>query len=290
MAAACGVRLDGDQPPGPDANQPNPDAPGGPDATDGPPALGPWGMPALVAGASNTTLVEDDGTLSSTTLELVFSVVDATAGKKDLWTMKRTSVTAAWGPPSKLGFDTTTYSEETPRFSDDDLTLYFASDRLGGGPGLLDIYKSTRTAVGGTWTTPVLVPGVSTTLNDKWFMPCSGTSSYMMVFGASLGQGTLGSQPTASTPLNAAAPATQTGTFLSQDCKSIYFASNRSGTSKLYVATRASATGVWDPPQEVTTFAGTGGGQEDPWLSADQRTFVFASDVTGTKDIYISTR
>jgi hypothetical protein len=288
VTAACGVRLDGGQPSGPDADPSNPDAAVEPDAsTDGPAPLGPWGPPQRITAAASS-LIEDDASLSSTGLELFFSVVDAAANnKKDLWTMKRTSVTAPWGAPAKLSFDTTTYSEETARLSDDDLTLYFASDRPGG-PGLLDIYKTTRTAVGGAWSTPQLVPGVSTAQADKWFMPCSGTNSYMVIFGPEIGQGTLGAQPTVCAELSSAQ--TETGTFLSQDCKTVHFASNRSGTNKLYTSTRTAVGATWGAPQEVTTFSGVGGAQEDPWIAADSRTFVFVSDVTGSKDVYISTR
>jgi WD40-like Beta Propeller Repeat len=40
----------------------------------------------------------------------------------------------------------------------------------------------------------------------------------------------------------------------------------------------------------VVDFAGIGGAQEDPYVSADGRIFVFVSSVGGTKDVYITTR
>ncbi len=215
-------------------------------------------------------------------------MVDAAANnKKDLWTMKRTSVTAPWGAPAKLSFDTTTYSEETARLSDDDLTLYFASDRPGG-PGLLDIYKTTRTAVGGAWSTPTLVPGVSTTQADKWFTPCSGTNSYMVILGLEIGQGTLGAQP-----------AVCAGAELGADRdRPVPVAGLQDGPLRLEPQRHQQAVHVHADrgrrdvgrAAEVTTFSGVGGAQEDPWIAADSRTFVFVSDVTGTKDVYISTR
>jgi len=285
MAAACGVRLDGAQTPGPDGSQ-TPDAPeGDPDASTDPPGLGPWGTPRLVPGASSTTGSEDDGSLSSTALEMVFAIADPAANNaKDLYYMSRASATAAWSTPTKLGFDTTN-SEETPRFADNDLTLYFASNRTGG-PGALDIYKVTRTAVGGTWGAPSLVSGASTTASEKWYTPCGG--SYLVILGLDIGQGTVGSAPTVCAELSSAQ--TETGPYLSPDCKTVYFASNRSGANKLYMSTRTAVGATWGTPQEVTTFSAVGGAQEDPWLSPDLRTFVFVSDVAGTKDVYISTR
>jgi Tol biopolymer transport system component len=51
-------------------------------------------------------------------------------------------------------------------------------------------------------------------------------------------------------------------------------------------------TSPWQPPTPVVDFsiAGGNGNQEDPWMSADGRAFVFVRDAAGTKDIYVSTR
>lgn len=257
--------------------------------TDGPLVLGPWGTPQLVSGAGASTRAEDDGTLSSSTNELIFAIADANANNtKDLWYMSRPSPAGAWSAPVKLPFNLTGVSDETPRLSPDDLTLYFASGRTGG-PGGLDIYRVTRSAVGAAWSMPQLVPGVSTAGTDKWFVPCSTGNTYMTILGTDVGQGTLGSPPTVCTELNAAT-GSETGTFLSPDCRTVYFASTRSGTNKLYRATRPAIGSPFSAPELVTDFGALGGAQEDPWMSTDQRTFVFVSDKNGTKDIYISTR
>jgi hypothetical protein len=119
-AAGCGVRLDGADQPFPDGSTPNgPDAGtvDAPTTPDGPTVLGPWGTPALVAGASGAG-GEDDGTLSSSTLEMIFSIADPAANNtKDLFYMSRPSPTGAWTAPVKLPFNVTGVSDETPRFS-----------------------------------------------------------------------------------------------------------------------------------------------------------------------------
>lgn len=285
-AAACGVRIDGEQSPTPDGSQPTPDAPTGVDA-DGPAPLGQWGTPQLVPGAS-TTAIEDDPTLSAAATEMIFAVVDpAAANTKDLYYMSRPSATGTWTTPVKVPFNSTA-SDETPRFADNDLTLYFASGRAGGVGGL-DIYKVTRPSVGGAWGTPTLVPGVNSVGTEKWFMTCPGTNLYLTIVGTDIGQGVMGNAPTVCAELSSTA--TETGTLVSADCKTIYFASNRSGVNRLYVATRPSSASPFDPPDLVVDFVNNvGGNQEDPWLSPDQRTFVFVSDISGTKDVYISTR
>lgn len=258
----------------------------GPDAF----MLGPWGTPAKVTGAS-TAANEDDGTLANGGLEMVFAVADPADGNnKDLYVMTRATLTSPWGTPAKLPFSATGSSEETPRFSPNNKTLYFASNRAGG-LGLLDIYRVTRQTPGGAWSAPALVPGVNTAANEKWFMPCGMTNDYLVIQGGDLASGTVGGAgPTVVAELSAAAPANETGSFLTGDCLTTYFASTRSGTAKIYTSHRTSTTTAWQSPTPVDDFAAVGGDQEDPWLSDDGHLFVFVSNASGSKDVYISVR
>ena len=296
LLAACEARITGapdehgliDAGPGDDA----------PVTVDAAPVLGPWSTPVKIPQASSTTSAEDDVTLSSNTLEMIFAIDSGTNAGKDLYYSSRASTAAPWSTAVKLSFNSATQSDETPRFSANDKTLYFASGRAGNGN--LDIYSVTHASPDAmTWGTPQLLAAVSTTtLLEKWYMPCG--NEYFMVQGTAangtdLVVGTLGStnKPTPIAELNSAQ--NETGTYLSQDCLTIYFASTRpsaTSPSMIYKATRPSLTAAWQPPSPVIDFpiAGSNSGQEDPWMSADGRTFVFASDAAGTKDIYISTR
>jgi Tol biopolymer transport system component len=239
---------------------------------------------------AGTALQEDDATLSSTMLEMVFSIAnELDANRKDLWYSSRPSANAAWAPATKLPFSVTGYSDETPRFSADDKTLYFGTTRLGG-PGGLDIWKVTRATIGGAWGTPTVVAGPNTSLNEKWFMPCGSQGQYLVVQGGDLAEGILGGGAPVIVHELSDAMFSETGTFLTQDCLTVFFASTRSGTNRLYTAQRTAVTTPWNAPSMVVDFETLGGQQEDPWLSSDGRTFVFASDISGTKDIYISTR
>ena len=287
VLGACEARL---ADPGTTADGPagpNIDAPG--TTVDAPSAmLGPWGTPSKIPGA-DTAADEDDGTLSSTGLELVFAVVNAAdANRKDLYTATRATTSVPFGTPTLLPFSVVGSSEETPRFGPNDKALFFASDRAGGA-GNLDIYKVTRATIGGTWGTPALVPGPNTALLEKWFMPCGMNGDYIVVQGGDLAAGVLnGPAPTVIAELSS--PQAETGTFLTSDCLTIYFASARSGTTQLYTSHRTSTTGSWQTPTAVIDFASTGGAQEDPWVAADGHTFVFASNASGSKDVYISVR
>jgi Tol biopolymer transport system component len=251
--------------------------------------FGPWSTPTPIPGASTTTSNEDDCTLSSDTLDLIYSVATA-AGIKDLYEMQRASTTSAWGAPVKLTtLDTAMGSEESPRLSLDDKTLYFGRDG--------DIYQSTRTAIGGAFSAPTPVTAVNTTAYEKWLAVCQGGIAMVSrdngANGQDLFEGTLADGAmTPVTELNSTF--SEISTFLSTDCLTVYFASNRSGSTQIYTATRATPTGTFGTatlaPSPFSPADGTD--NEDAWISIDTRTFVFAGirGAATTKDLYISTR
>ncbi len=300
LAAACGARLSGNpaEVVGPDAAVADDAAI--PDMTSDATQLLAWSTPAKV-GPAATAAAEDDVTLSSDALEMIFAVqvTNATTNvtNKDLYYTSRPSIGAPWTKAVQVPFDTDA-SEETPRFSGDGRTLYFASDR--GTSGSLDIYSVKRQAAGNTtWEAPVAVEGVNTSATEKWFAPCTN-NHYVLVRGTGTGgtthlfEGTTGGgAPTAIASLNSPT-ASDTGAFLTQDCLTIYFASFRTTPEKIFTSHRATVTDAWPPPTPVDDFKlGTGGdNQEDPWLAPDSKTFAFASDAAGNgnKDIYLSTR
>jgi hypothetical protein len=290
LLVGCGASITGsgassDAASGDDAASP----PGGADAAFDAGPIGRWSTPGKVTPAA-TGSSEDDVTLSSDALELIFAV-EATAGK-DLYYTSRASKSDPWQlPATKLPFSASNTSEEAPRFSADDLTLYFASDRAGATT--LDIYVVRRPARGSSmWSLPSRLDAVSSEqLVDKWFMPCSN-DRYVMAQGpiggaTDLVEGIFGQGPP-SVAQALSSDDNDTGPFLTQDCLTIYFASNRSGASLIYTSHRDAVTDPWPKPAPVLDFpiAGTSDGQEDPWLSPDGRTFAFARN----KDVYLSTR
>jgi Tol biopolymer transport system component len=286
LLGACNARISSAP-----SNQATPDAPDAvPDGADDA-GLPAWSTPSKVPPAA-TTAGEDDGTLSSNLLELIFSVNGPDG--KDLYYTSRTSTSAPWmTPATRLSFNSDVESDETPRLSADDRTLYFASGRDGNGT--LDIYRVTRSDAG-TWGSPQALLDVSTTtLDEKWFMPC-GDGRYVMVQSSAEGDSDLvegvldGDAPIPIAALNSTA--NETGTFVSPDCLTIYYASARVRPLMIYRSQRATLTAAWRPPAPVTDFPieGGNGNQEDPWLSSDGRTFAFASDASGSKDVYLSTR
>lgn len=293
LLASCGAHISADQGAVQDAGATGDDGvpPAIPDAAGDAVMLGPWSPPATITVAA-TTAGEDDVTMSSNALEMIFAIA-GTAGK-DLYYTSRTAIGAPWKPIEKLPFDTSTTSEETPRFSGDNLTLYFASDQ--GTSGTLDIFAVTRPTTGtnAAWSKPQLITAVSGAGVDKWFAPC-GADRYAVVrdstnTGTDLYEGTLGGRgPQPIDVLNSAS--NETGAFLTQDCLTIYFASNRNTRTQIFVSHRTAIGQPWQPPQPVDDFKlGGADNQQDPWLSADGRSFAFASDANGNNDVYLSTR
>jgi Tol biopolymer transport system component len=244
--------------------------------------LGPWGTPSLVPGA-DSTVDEDDCTFNSARTELYFKRNDA--GDPNLYLMTRMSPTSAWNSPNPIGVLNSTVQEESPRLTPDDLTLYFG--RNG------DIYKAQRNTATDPWMAPTPVGPLNTADYEKWAAVCS--NGYVIVArqttanSTDLFEGTVsGGATMALTQLNS--PQADQGAFLSSDCLTLYFQSSRDGNFNIYKATRNNLNTQWTNPTALTDFNTATYAEEDPWVSTDQRTFIFSSNQAGNKDVYISTR
>ncbi len=252
--------------------------------------LGPWGTPAIISTAAAASANVDDCTMSSDTLDLLYAVQPNGASTKQLWEMTRASTTAAWGTPVERDELNIGTSEESPRLSLDNMTVYYGVDD--------DIYQATRQAIGGAFGTPTPVTVVNTGTLQKWLAVCDNdvvmisrsdpTTANMDLFEGTLSAGA----STVDTVLNS--PQNEISTFLSKDCLTVYYASSRSGETQIYTSTRTAVGQPWAPPTNaMPPFSSSDGtDNEDPWVSVDQRTFVFASVRGGgsTKQLYISTR
>ncbi|MBA3673325.1 MAG: PD40 domain-containing protein [Gemmatimonadaceae bacterium] len=249
--------------------------------------LGPWSPPIMFGGAATAT-AEDDATLAWTENELVFAKNDGAT--KHLYTMSRADAASPFGLPTLVPFSAAAdRQEQSPRFSSDNLTLYFASNRGGND----DIWMVTRPSVGGAWGTPTRILNTATAATEKWYVPCDG-DRYLMIRNID-GQGDIFEGVGTGTPTRVAelsSPVGETGTFVTQDCLEVYFASVRDTTNDLWKSSRSSIAAPWSAPVKVTDFNTATNNEQDPWMSADGRTFIFASDADGTddSDIYISTR
>jgi hypothetical protein len=246
-----------------------------------------WGPPEKVPGASDPTLDTDNETLNSTMTEMYFTIVDQsiTGTPKQMWMMTRATTADPWSTPSRFETVNTPVQTESPRLSPDDLTLYFG--RNGS------IYTTTRTAVGQPWAAPTALASVNTGGYAKWMAVCD--DGYFMLSrdnganGQDLYEGQLGEAGTNVAELNSSQ--SEISTFLSNDCLTANFASDRNGSTQMYTSTRASVSSPWSAPTMVTDF-GSGSTNKDLWISIDGNTAYFASIRDGAKlrSVYVSTR
>lgn len=291
---ACNARLGSTNGGGPDSSSPHADAARQIDSSGNniDAALGAWGTPAVIQGVDVAGVNQDDCTLNSTMTELYFKKPSAAGTDQDLYWMTRATVNDPWSAPQLLSQLDTTLNEESPRLSPDDTHLYFG--RSG------DIFVAARAQNGDPWGSPSPLAEVNTAAYEKWLAICDG-NYFMVSRGVTRADMTTdqdlflghmdGTDPgTVSNDLSATG-FSEISSFLSKNCMTAYFASNRSGQTMIYTATRNDPTQPFGQPAMYEYF-GTATDDEDPWESYDQHTFVFASvrDASTTKMIYESTR
>ncbi|MBL0216216.1 MAG: PD40 domain-containing protein [Myxococcales bacterium] len=245
--------------------------------------FGPWSAPQKVPGASSSTMEEDDVSGSHDGLELYF-----TRGTH-VSRMTRSSPTAAWSAPVLASINAADpVLDSTPRLSVDDLDLYFAStrDSVDTNP---DLFVAHRTDPQSVFGAPQQVAGINQAgVTDKWLSPCQG-GRYVLVRDEDMFEGVIGAgAPTILTGVNA--PGIETSPFLTPDCLTLYFSSDRGGTSDIFVTQRTSVSAAWAEPVLMPEASDPTSIEEDPWLSDDGRTFMFASTRDGTSDVFQLTR
>lgn len=113
-------------------------------------ADGSFGPAVLVTELSSTSN-ENDPSIRHDGLEIFFQSnrIGSIGTAFDLWVATRASTLDAWSTPVSLGATVNTASIDNNAYlSSDGMTLFFASDRLGGFGGV-DLYMTTRTKVRG---------------------------------------------------------------------------------------------------------------------------------------------
>jgi Tol biopolymer transport system component len=186
--------------------------------------------------------------------------------------------------------------------SADGLSLYFYSTREGG-LGNRDVWLSTRPDVGADFTAPTLVAGVNGPDDDHvpWLSPDELTMLWetnrpggVGGFDIWIARRAFRSDGFSSiAPLNAVNSASTEGrAVLGNDELSMYFASDRPGgmgSLDLWLATRSNAG---DSFSQLTNLASlnSSSSDSDPFLSADERELMFASDRDGRMRLWRSVR
>ena len=212
----------------------------------------PWGIPIEHGSWSDSDWNIIDIHQSYTTpdgLELYLSYNDLAGGygSLDIWVMKRESRSHQWGLPTNLGSVVNTeYDEMWPSLSPDGLELYFSGFSSGlarpGGFGHSDLWVTKRESIGEPWGEPVNLghdinsiaqdarPNISADglvlFFDSYRVGGQGAADLYMTrrrtiydpWGKAENLGPLVNSPAWDSPVD-----------LSDDCRTLYFASPRPG-------------------------------------------------------------
>ena len=273
-----------------------------------------WSDPMNLGLTINTTFNEQGPSLSNDELSLYFgSDRPGGFGGFDIWVSRRACTDCPWEAPVNLGLVINSAFDETgPGMSIDGHLLFFRSTRPGG-QGLGDICLSQRANPKDDfgWGAPVgLGHDVNTAAAEAgpeylqsaedgagnlYFnrAPPGGTADlyYASITrdGETRGPAVLISE--LSDPV-----ATDQGPTLRSDGREIFFFSTRPGGvggADLWTSTRRSVHDPWSTPVNLGLPLNSPASEQQPSLSGDGRTLVFASSRSGGfggTDIWMSTR
>jgi hypothetical protein len=268
-----------------------------------------WSEPVNVGAPINSQFVDAQPELSSDELSLYFvSNRPGGFGANDIWVSRRACLDCPWEQPVNLGTVINGSSGDGgPNLSNDGHVLFFGSGRPGG-LGAQDIYMSRRVDPNDDlgWAPAVnLGPGVNTA-------EVEGSASYVqdrlyfdrgdfLVGGGDIYQTVVTRDGEIREPAVLVAELSipniiDQSPTLRADGREIIFHSFRDGFeigSELWASTRRSVHDAWSPPANLGTRLNTAFLDQQPGLSHDGRTLLWASNRPGGLggvDIWISTR
>jgi hypothetical protein len=258
----------------------------------------PFGPVSAIA-AVDTPEREGGGALSFDGLRLYFNRASEPA-RHDILVASRASREAAFGPGARIAGLNTDANEAEVSISDDELTVFFHSNRAG----TTSVYVADRADRAGAFSNvrcavegcPMLVaPTVST----------DGLHLYAAALGASGASAIFASERASSVdPFSAPVELAQLSASgvdagypgLSHDGLELYYVRNgapgSAGCDELWVATRADIRSPFGDEHVVAELSSPAC-DGDPSLSADGTTLVFTSDRDGTaglEDLWITER
>ena len=214
-----------------------------------------FGTPTNLGPTVNSASIEGAPSVTADGLELYFECDRPSGfGSNDMWVTTRATTNDPWGEPVNLGPTVnTSYWDGASNISADGLSLFFASDRLGGS-GEPDLYVTTRATKDDPWGEPV---NLGPTLNSPYFED----GNYISADGLSL--------------------------YFSSRCAGGY------GDFDIWVTTRATLSDPWGEPVNLGPTINTSAWDFGPHITADGRTLLFSSGKPGGfggHDMYVTTR
>lgn len=131
-------------------------------STDAPAAI-PWRAPTLIPGLSVTNFGDSVPTLRDDLCEMYFA--SDRDGNQDIYVSKRNVATDPWGPPVPVPeLSSPTNTDSGPEISADGRTFWLARNTSANG---FEIMVASRTSLTAPWSTPTVIPELSSTLDER---------------------------------------------------------------------------------------------------------------------------
>lgn len=274
-----------------------------------------WSTPVNLGATVNSASGDMNATFSPDELSLyITSDRPGGVGLTDIWISRRECIGCPWGAPVNAGAPINSAAQDAgPRFSNDGHLLFFQSDRPGG-VGLGDIYVTRRTNTNDdfAWGAPVLLGGdVNTATGNEqaadylqsaedgranfYFNRQTGTTPPEFYYASVSRDGETRGPAVYVSELNVVT-ATDQHVTIRKDGREVFFSSNRTGGLggfDLWTSTRRSVHEPWSAPVDLAAPLNTPVTDQQPTLSTDGRTLLFASNRaggSGGNDLWVSTR
>lgn len=257
------------------------------------PALGPFGQPMPIS-MINSTVDDDDPTLTGDQLELIFDSNRGAGAFGDLYVSRRATVDAPWSGPTVILELMTADDEDAPNLSLDGLTLTFASARATGA-GSDDLYITSRATRTAPWMSPVQISELATPASES---DLSTTADGRIGVFARAGvvyevkRSTSAGMWDPPVPIGAIDPGgIQEDPMMTSDGLRLVYsgADGVGGDFALYLASRGSTSEPFGPGALITELE-TPTDETDPWLSLDGHTLLYTLGTASARDIYFATR
>lgn len=245
----------------------------------------PFGMPARIDELS-TENEEEDPTLTADGLEIFFTRVGVS---QDIWTARRGALGDPFDPPVPVEGLATVSQEYNPAISSSGTTLYVAIEGF--------LFVLTRADRASPWSAP---ERVLAEWPESAACPAPARDDLELVYCTYGPAGTydlhLTRRPDLATPFTAGSPlerlngpGVEGSAYLRVPGSHVLYFSSERPTRDLFFAERGSRDAELGDPIPLAELNGPSR-DEDPWLSDDERTIVFASDRGGDMDLYVAER
>jgi hypothetical protein len=272
-----------------------------------------WSAPVNIGAPVNSPAGEMNAAFSPDELAIYFtSNRPGTLGPTDVWVSERACLDCPWQAPVNLAVVNTPFSEGGPRLSIDGHLLFFQSDKPGG-QGSFDIYVSRRsnksdnfswsepTALGTGVNTPQVEQAVDYLQSGEdgqgnlYFNRGTVLAAGDIYYAAMTRDGETRGDAVFVAELSDPAAFDQHVT-LRKDGREVFIASTRTGGLggfDIWTSTRQSVNDPWSPIQNAGPPLNTTFGDQQPSLTSDGRTMLFASnrpEGLGANDLWVSRR